>query len=151
MSVSPGLSRLARSITTCSVAAAALDEHLEIPTRLRGLHDAERVCVPGHGEVRRVVARDLEEHARVQATLVRLPGGVQEARSEAHARRDAVAIPDGPAHRLQLGLGDPEPAEPARFVGARPEAGIACPEATHFPRRRPLLERLPHALLETGA
>src|SRR5438128_12177970 len=44
-------------------ATAALDEHLEIPTRLRGLHDAERVCLPGHGEVRRVVARDLEEHA----------------------------------------------------------------------------------------
>src|SRR6059036_1963391 len=85
-------------------AAAALDEHLEIPTRLRGLNDAERVCVPGHGEVRRVVARDLEEHARVRATLVRLPGGVQEARSEAHARRVALAILDRPAHRTQPAL-----------------------------------------------
>ncbi len=64
--------------------------------------------------------------------------------------RDVVGHAAEAVDAARLVLGDPEPAEPARFVGARPEAGVARPEATHFPRCRPLLERLPHALLEIG-
>src|SRR5207245_3586223 len=85
-------------------AAAALDENEKVAARLGGLHGAERVRPPGHREILRVVARDLEEHARVRAPLVRLPGRVQEARPEAHARRDPVSVPDRPPDRLVRGL-----------------------------------------------
>src|SRR2546425_13181347 len=85
-------------------AAAALDEDEKVAARLGGLHGAERVRPPGHREILRVVARDLEEHARVRAPLVRLPGRVQEARPETHARRDPVMVPDPPPDRLERGL-----------------------------------------------
>src|SRR2546426_8641892 len=55
-------------------------------TLFRSLHGAERVRPPGHREILRVVARDLEEHARVRAPLVRLTGRVQEARDRKSTR-----------------------------------------------------------------
>src|SRR5205814_2201915 len=75
-------------------AAASLGEDRKIPARLRGLDDAERVFLPGHGHILRVITGNLQEDAAVGATLVPLAGGVQEPRAEAEARRDALAVAD---------------------------------------------------------
>ena len=65
---------------------------MEVAARLRRLHDAESVLASRHGNVLRVVARDLEEDSAVGPAFVGLPGGVQEARAEAEARRHAPGI-----------------------------------------------------------
>jgi len=64
-----------------------VQQNLEIPSRLRRLDDAECVFLIRHGQVESVVARDLEEHARVRSALIGLAGRVQETRSELQARR----------------------------------------------------------------
>ena len=47
--------------------AVAVDQDLEIASRLRCLDDAERVPLSRHLQIDGVVARNLEEHARVRA------------------------------------------------------------------------------------
>src|SRR5690349_19477675 len=66
-------------------AAAALGEDVEIATSLRGLYDAERVFLAGHGEVGSVIVSDLKKDAAVRATFVSLTGGMQKSRAEAEA------------------------------------------------------------------
>ena len=75
-------------------AALALQQHLEVASRLRRLDDAEGVLLPGHGHIDRVVAGDLQEDAGVRSALVGLPGRVQEARAELQAGRDALRVAD---------------------------------------------------------
>src|SRR5215471_19924560 len=53
-------------------AAPALGKHGKVAARLSSLHDAESVFLPGHGNVRGVIAGDLQEHTAVRATLVSL-------------------------------------------------------------------------------
>jgi len=46
----------------------------QIATRLRRLHNAETVLVIRPSDIRRVITGDLQKHAAVRATLVRLAG-----------------------------------------------------------------------------
>src|ERR671924_2040643 len=59
-------------------APITLGEHFQVATRLSRLHYAERVLMPRNGDVRRVVASDLQEDARVRAALVGLARRVEE-------------------------------------------------------------------------
>src|SRR5688500_6073952 len=85
-------------------AAVALYEDLEIPSCLGRLHHTEGVLPSRHGHIDGVIARNLQEHARVRATLVALSRRVQEAWSEFKARCDALVVADAMAHRLQHAL-----------------------------------------------
>ena len=67
----------------------ALRQNLEIAPRLCRLHHAERVRPTRHRNVWRVIARDLQEYARIRPTLVALACRVEKARAELEARRDA--------------------------------------------------------------
>src|SRR5690349_2678220 len=58
----------------------ALEQHAEVATRLRGLHDAERVPLAGDLHVVLVLGSDLQKNARVGAALVGLSGGMEETR-----------------------------------------------------------------------
>ena len=82
-------------------APVALGQHLEIAARLRRLDDAEGVFLARHREIVGVVAGDLQEHAAVRPALVGLPGRMQEARPEAEAGGDALAVADQDADVLQ--------------------------------------------------
>src|SRR5207244_12612671 len=82
-------------------ATVAFAKDREVATRFSGLDDAKRVFLTGHGNVRGVVARDLEEDAGIRSPLVGLPGRVQETRAEPQARGDACASAYGKTHRLQ--------------------------------------------------
>ena len=79
----------------------ALGQHLEIAARFRRLDDTESVFLVRHLEIGGVVAGDLQEHAGVRAALVGLPGRMQEARPEAEAGGDALAVADQDADVLQ--------------------------------------------------
>src|SRR5438477_486413 len=83
-----------------SLAPAALAEHAEIAARLRRFDHAEAVLRSGHGQILRVVAGDLQEHAAVGPALVRLAGRVQETRAEADAGRRLRPV----AHERAQGL-----------------------------------------------
>src|SRR5215831_15195137 len=52
--------------------ASAFREHLEVPSRLRCLHDSEGVFLSRHRKILRVVARQLQENARIWTAFVRL-------------------------------------------------------------------------------
>src|SRR6185437_4439706 len=82
-------------------AAFAFGEDLKIAAGLRRLDHAKGVLLAGHGQVSRIVARNLQKHAGIRATLVRLAGGMQESRSEAEARGDALAVAHGVPDGLQ--------------------------------------------------
>src|SRR5271156_1625994 len=75
-------------------APPAFGKDLEIAARLRRLDDPEGVPGARDREVVGVGAGDLQEHAAVRAALVGLPGGVQEARAEAEACRQLLAVAD---------------------------------------------------------
>ena len=98
----PGSTRRRRPQMHAQRAAAALGQHLEIAARLRRLDDAE-ACTSAPAPAGRagVVAGDLQEHAGVRPALVGLAGRVQEARPEAEAGRDPLAVADQPAQPLQ--------------------------------------------------
>src|SRR5256885_8035949 len=66
-------------------AAASIGEDVEITASLRGLYDAERVLLAGHGKVGGVIVGDLEKDAGVRAAFVGLSCGMQESRAEAEA------------------------------------------------------------------
>ena len=51
-----------------------LHQNLEIPSCLSRLDDAECIFLVRHWQIEGVVAGDLQEHARVRATLVGLSG-----------------------------------------------------------------------------
>src|SRR4029453_16166519 len=93
-----------RAEVSAQGAPVTVQQNLEIPSRLRRLDDAECVFLIRHGQVESVVARDLEEHARVRSALIGLAGRVQETRSELQARRDVPGVPGAVAYRLQLPL-----------------------------------------------
>src|SRR5579871_3719200 len=82
-------------------APATFRKHLEVTARLRRLHHTERVLLPGHRNVLGVVTRDLEEYAAVRAALVRLPGRVEEARSEAQTRGDFLRVAHAVSNALE--------------------------------------------------
>ena len=52
--------------------AVALHQDLEIPSCLGRLDHTKRVFLSRHGHIDGVIARNLQEHARVRATLVGL-------------------------------------------------------------------------------
>src|SRR5205809_7970354 len=80
--------------------AIAVDENLEISPRLSRFHHPERVFLPGHGQIRAIVARHLDEDPRVRPAFVSLAGRVEEPRPEFQARGDTLRI----AHRMPDGL-----------------------------------------------
>src|SRR4030095_5037939 len=85
-------------------ATLALQQHVEVASRLGRFDDAECVLLPGHGNIERIVAGELQEDTGVRSTLVCLPGRVQETRSEFQTRRDTRRAEDLIADRLQLAL-----------------------------------------------
>ena len=76
--------------------APALGQHFEIAPGFRRLDDAEGVFLAGNREIVGVVAGDLQEDAAVGPALVGLPGGMQKARAEPKAGRDALAVAHKP-------------------------------------------------------
>jgi hypothetical protein len=80
--------------------AVALHQNLEIPSRLGRLDHTKRVFPSRHGHIDGVIARNLQEYARVRTTLIGLSRLVQEPRSKFEARRDARVIADSLAHCL---------------------------------------------------
>src|ERR1700680_3387729 len=73
-------------------AAVALHQDLKIAARLGRFHNAEGVLLAGHWNVGPVIAGDLQEHARVRAAFVGLPGRVQESRTKAEAGSDSFLV-----------------------------------------------------------
>src|SRR5262249_39476355 len=73
-------------------AAIAFAKHLEVASRLRRLDRPEGVLLPWHLHVGRIIAGDLQEHAAVRPALVRLAGRMQEARAEAQAGGNPLAV-----------------------------------------------------------
>src|SRR6185503_7228005 len=84
--------------------ATAIGKDLEVSSRLRRLHDAERVLRAGHRQVASVVASDLQKDAAVRATFVGLPGRMQETWAEAEAGCDFLRVANGVTNLLQPGL-----------------------------------------------
>src|SRR5215203_5551656 len=85
-------------------AALARQEHLEVPTRLGGLDDTERVLLSRDRDINGIITRDLQEHAGIRSALVGLPGRMQEARTELQACRDALRAEDVMANGLQIAI-----------------------------------------------
>ena len=73
--------------------------------RLRVDERAEAVRAAGDGQVGGLVGQHLQEDPGRRAALVQLARRVQVARAEARRGRDAQAVADAPAHRLQARLG----------------------------------------------
>src|SRR5580700_2175529 len=63
----------------------AIHQHLEVTSRLRRLHDSERILSSRHLYVGSIVACDLQHDTRVWTALVSLPGRVQEPRTKTEA------------------------------------------------------------------
>src|SRR5262249_2285448 len=70
----------------------ALRQDLKVTPRLRGLDETERVFLPGDLQVPAIVTRHLKEDAGVGTAFVALTRGVEEARPDPQARRDAFAV-----------------------------------------------------------
>ncbi len=85
-------------------AAVAVGQDLEVSAGLCGFDDAESVFLPGNLQILRIVTGDLEEHAAVRASFICLSGGVQEARTEAEASGDVLAVAHVHADGLQQSL-----------------------------------------------
>src|SRR4029077_14158456 len=106
-------------------AAAAFGKDVEIAASLRGLYGAERVFLVGHGQIRGVIARDLQKDAAVRAAFVGLAGRMQESRAEAEASGEFLSITNGVTEFLKnffvFGInGDvPENGEVIASAGAR--------------------------------
>src|SRR5579862_8965650 len=58
--------------------AAAFAQHREVALSLRSLDDSESVLLPRNRHVVRIVGGDLQKHASVGSTFVRLAGRMQE-------------------------------------------------------------------------
>src|ERR1700723_2469317 len=85
-------------------AAVAVSQNLEIATSLCGFHNAERVLLAGHGQVRGIVTGDLQKHAGVRPAFVSLTRGMQESWTKSETGRDFLVISDRMANLLQLSL-----------------------------------------------
>src|SRR5262249_33692607 len=68
---------------------------------LRCLHDAKGILASWYWYVGGIVTRDLQKHPAVRATLIRLPGRVQEAWPVPQTRRHLFGITHGQADGLQ--------------------------------------------------
>src|SRR5579862_8096030 len=87
-------------------APTALGQNLEIAPRLRRLDDAKAVFLPGHREIGRVLASDLQKHPAIGSALVGLPGRMQKAWAEPDTGRRLGAVADHAAqvlHRFDMG------------------------------------------------
>ena len=82
-------------------APPSLRQNLEIAASLRCLHDSECVLLAGHGELHRIVARDLQENSSVGSTFIGLTCRMQETGAKAEAGGNVLAIAHGVAHLLQ--------------------------------------------------
>ncbi len=111
---------------------------LEIDLRL-GRPDLGRVRRVQHGE-RGPAGEHAEGHAQDLGAEARAAHPEQQDVREA---RLPDVLGDAPelAHPPGLRVGDPEPPEPARLVGARPQGGVARPEPLHLALFAPLAER----------
>src|SRR5881409_279481 len=69
-------------------------EDLQVTPRLRREQRSEGERQPRDGQVLSAVAGDLQEEAGVRSTLVQLPGGVEEARTESHGAGEPGGVPD---------------------------------------------------------
>src|SRR5439155_4701812 len=85
-------------------AAAAVGEHLKITARLRRLDDAKGELLPGHGQIDRVVAGDLQEDAARRPAFVGLTGGVKKTRTEADTGRHPFRIAYTVTHAVEQPL-----------------------------------------------
>ena len=127
---------------------AALREHLEVAARLRGLDRRRRCSAARALEVLRVVARDLQEDAAVRAALVRLTGGVQEARAEAQARGDVLLS----RTRVREAPATPPRWRPSSDVGQHREVvARACATEMRLQERRQRSRAAPTALRSASA
>src|SRR5215469_15889185 len=100
-------------------AAVSFGQHLEVASRLRSFHHAERVLLSRHRQVRFVITRHLQEHAAIRTALISLPCRMQEARAESETGRDLLPVAHRFSDRLQLvfvGLVHLDVAEQAEVV-----------------------------------
>src|ERR1700693_810279 len=82
-------------------ASPSLGEHRKVSARLSCLHDAKRIFLLGNRKILSVVTCDLQENTAVGATLVGLPGRVQEPRSKSENGRDVLCVPHLVANLLE--------------------------------------------------
>src|ERR1700737_2628492 len=76
-------------------------QDLEVAPCLRREEGPERVGRPRDRQILAAVAGDLEEQPGIRAALVKLTGGVQEARAEAHGASELRRVADGALHLLE--------------------------------------------------
>src|SRR5438094_7759702 len=80
---------------------ATVGEYLKIAASLRCFHDPECKLLAGNRKVGTILARDLQEHARVRTALVSLAGGVQKARTKSETGRHVFLVANRDPHALQ--------------------------------------------------
>src|SRR5947209_15601165 len=83
-------------------ASLALDQHAEIAAGLCCLYHTERITLARNRKVVCIVAGNLQEDAGVWAAFISLPGGMQEAWTEAEAGGVRPGLANYVADALQL-------------------------------------------------
>src|SRR5260221_12520673 len=81
--------------------AAALGQHVEIATGLRGLDHAESSLLTGYREILRGIGGDLQKYAVVWTALISLTGGMQKTWTKFGTSGDMAGIPGLQPHALQ--------------------------------------------------
>ncbi len=81
--------------------ASAFRQDLEVSPGLRRFHHAERVLLPGHGQVGGIVAGDLQKDSAVRSALVGLAGGMEEARTKSETGGHSLPVAQRQAQFLQ--------------------------------------------------
>src|SRR5512145_333410 len=79
----------------------ARHEDFKVTASLRRLDNAKGILASRYWHVSGIVTGNLQKHTTVRATLVRLPGRVQEAWSVSQTRRHVLGIAHGLAESLQ--------------------------------------------------
>src|SRR5260221_11418877 len=74
--------------------AAALGQHVEIATGLRGLDHAESSLLTGYREILRVIGGDLQKYAVVWTALISLSGGIQKTWTKFGTSGDMAVVAD---------------------------------------------------------
>src|SRR5260370_40814207 len=81
--------------------AAALGQHVEIATGLRGLDHAESSLLTGYREILRVIGGDLQKYAVVWTALISLTGGMQKTWTKFGTSGDMAVVAHLQPHVLQ--------------------------------------------------
>ena len=83
---------------------SALSQNCKISLGLCRFDDTKRVSLTRNWQVVEIVTCDLEEDAAIWATLVDLPGRMEEPGTESNRSRDVLAVPDCLSNLVETGF-----------------------------------------------